>query len=175
MALQSLVTKIKAKVAIRAVGPDYGLRDSVNQMSEEIIRDLATGGGDDQGNVLYHAGLSVDSGGVSEIEIDLTAGAILDPFNDGAIFAEAKVILIESEALVASGGELIVGEGAVNGFYGPWGDGHTIRVAPGGFQLMVARGGTWNVTGAKKTIKFAHGMAGDAVLNFDVIIIGVKP
>lgn len=144
--------------------------DAVFPVREGTVKSVANGTGADEGNAVYVDDFSIAASG--NLDIDL-AGSLTDAHGNALVFTAIKEILLTAGA--ANTNDVVMGNGGVNSFLGPFGAAaHTLTLKPGqraGVTNYSAAG--WAVTaGTGDILRLANSSSGSAVTG-TITIVGV--
>lgn len=151
-----------------ALANSVGLASVAGPVEKTLNVPLASGTGANQCDKMFSESAKSISG---NYDVDL-AGVLLDIFGAAITFARVKVLVITTDA--GNAGNLIIGNGGVNSFLGPFGAAaHTINVRPGGACVLFAPDATgYAVTAATGDILRFAPSAGTVV--FDWAVLGAS-
>ena len=118
-------------------------------------------------DVMWSDTRTIAASGTDTLDLTGTLTGLL-----GGTVSMAEVIAIYIEAASTNVNNVVIGGAASNAFVGPFGaNTHTVKVAPGEYQLFASQSG-WAVTAATGDIlQIANSGAGTAV-TYNIIIIG---
>lgn len=137
----------------------------VNTGSNKVIRN---GTEADEANAIYFDDFEIAASGTLDIDL---SGSLTDAHGNVLVFTAIKEIMVVAGS--ANANALVIGNGGVNSFIGPFGDAaHTLAVQPGnraGLTNYTAAG--WPVVaGTGDILRIANGGAGTAVAGRLVIV-----
>lgn len=132
------------------------------------IKSVNNGTEDDQANAIYYDDFSIAASGTLDIDL---SGSLTDAHGNALLFTAIKEIMVIAGA--ANANPLVIGNGGVNSFIGPFGAAaHTVAVAPANradFTNYSAAG--WPVVaGTGDILRLTNGGAGTAVTGRIVIV-----
>lgn len=129
----------------------------------------ADGSGANQVNKMFAARYTIGASATESIDL---AGSLEDDLGQAVVFTAIKAILIKHVSGVNS---VIVGNGGVNSFLGPFGGAaHTVTVPPNG-RLLLERtdAAGWTVTAATGDILALTNSAAGTSVVVDVVLLGI--
>ena len=146
------------------------LVDVTGKLNKNFATEFVTGVGAGQANLLF-ADKRTLAASASE-ELDLDAGALVDPFGGALTFKRVKAIIVR--AAPGNTNKVIVGGAAANAFVGPFGAANnTLSLDPGGTLMLVSpTAAGWLVTAATGDLLKVANAAGVSSVDYEIVLIG---